>query len=73
MYHFLRENKIMVNLHYIPIYRQPYFKKLGFEKGYCFEAEEYFKEAISLPIYSTLKEDDQDFVIEKIKECLKNK
>ena len=32
MYNFLRENMILVNLHYIPIYRQPYFKKLGFKK-----------------------------------------
>ena len=73
MYGFLRENMIMVNLHYIPIYRQPYFKKLGFKKGYCIESEAHFKEVISLPIYSTLNEDEQFYVIEKIKECLKNK
>ena len=72
MYHFLRENKIMVNLHYIPIYRQPYFKKLGFRKGYCFEAEKYFKEVISLPIYSTLNQEEQNYVIQQVKNCLNN-
>ena len=72
MYHFLRENKIMVNLHYIPIYRQPFFKKLGFRKGYCIEAEKYFKEVISLPIYSTLNEVEQNYVIQQVKNCLNN-
>ena len=70
MYKFLRENDILVNLHYIPIYRQPYFKELGFKKGYCIEAEKHFKEVISLPIYSNLNQGQQDFVIKKIKKCL---
>jgi len=71
MYYFLRDNAIGVNIHYIPIYRQPFFKKLGFKDGYCSESEKHFKEVISLPIYSTLSEKDQEFVIEKIKHFLK--
>ena len=71
MYRFLRENQIGVNLHYIPIYRQPYFKSLGFNKGYCNEAELHFKEVISIPIFQNLKELEQEYVIEKITKCLK--
>ena len=71
MYSLLRENQIGVNLHYIPIYRQPYFKSLGFHKGYCNQAELHFKEVISLPIFQNLKEIQQEYVIEKIKKCLK--
>lgn len=71
MYFLLRENQIGVNLHYIPIYRQPYFKSLGFHKGYCNQAELHFKEVISLPIFQNLKEIQQEYIIEKITKCLK--
>ena len=71
MYCLLRENQIGVNLHYIPIYRQPYFKSLGFHKGYCNQAELHFKEEISLPIFQNLKEIQQEYIIEKITKCLK--
>jgi dTDP-4-amino-4,6-dideoxygalactose transaminase len=57
---------IMVNLHYIPVYRQPYYEKMGFKKGYCPEAEQYHAEAISIPIFSGLKESQQDTVLELI-------
>ena len=55
---------IGVNLHYIPVYRQPYFERLGFVAGYCENAESYFKEAVSLPIYPHLTRSQQDLVIE---------
>ena len=71
MYSLLRENQIGVNLHYIPIYRQPYFKSLGFHKGYCKQAELHFKEVISLPIFQNLKEIQQEYIIEKITKFLK--
>ena len=61
------DNNIFVNLHYIPVYRQPFYKKMGFEKGYCENAEKYFKSAISIPMFSALKEDSQDKVIQVIK------
>lgn len=63
----LQEANIMVNLHYIPVYRQPYYQQLGFIKGYCPEAELYFKEAVTLPLFPSLKDDDQDFIIKKLK------
>ena len=50
----MREAGIGVNLHYMPVYLQPYYINLGFYKGYCPESEKYYAQAISLPIYPTL-------------------
>ena len=54
---------INVNLHYIPVYRQPFYQDMGFKAGYCEEAEQYHKEALSIPIYPTLTDVDQKTVI----------
>lgn len=54
---------IGVNLHYIPVYRQPYYAAMGFDAGYCPESELYHKETISLPMFSTLSDAAQDTVI----------
>ena len=67
VYEYLLEANIIVNIHYIPVYRHPYYENLGFKKGYCPEAELYFKEAISLPIFPSLKDEDQKYIIEKLK------
>ncbi len=61
---------IQANLHYIPVYRQPYFEKMGFVKGYCPEAEQYYKEAISLPMYPGLTEAQQDHIVYTLKQIL---
>jgi UDP-4-amino-4,6-dideoxy-N-acetyl-beta-L-altrosamine transaminase len=66
----LRSSGILVNLHYIPIYKHPYYKKMGFEDKNFPEAESYYSEAISLPIYSGLSESQQDQVIDCFKNCL---
>jgi dTDP-4-amino-4,6-dideoxygalactose transaminase len=50
----LRLQGIGVNVHYLPIYRHPYYQKLGFTKGYCVNAENYYERAISLPMYANL-------------------
>jgi UDP-4-amino-4,6-dideoxy-N-acetyl-beta-L-altrosamine transaminase len=62
---------IAVNMHYIPVYRQPYYETLGFKAGYCPEAEWYHKEAISLPIYPGLSDKQQEKIINNISEALK--
>jgi dTDP-4-amino-4,6-dideoxygalactose transaminase len=62
----LRAAGIGVNLHYIPVHLQPYYEKLGFNAGYCPEAEQYYAEAISLPMYPDLTEAQQDTVIEEL-------
>lgn len=66
----LRLAGIGVNLHYIPVYIQPYYRRLGFKAGCCPEAERYYREAISIPMYHGLKEDDQAYVISAIRQVL---
>ena len=60
----------MVNLHYIPIHLQPYYIDLGFQKGDFPNSEKYYEEAISLPIYYQLSEENQSFVIQNIKKLV---
>ena len=67
----LRKMQIYVNIHYIPIHLQPYYKKLGFSYGDFPNAEEYYQEALSLPIYTTLKDEEQNYIIESIKKLTK--
>lgn len=59
----LREAGIGVNVHYIPVHRQPYYEALGFHAGQFPNAERYYAGAISLPMFPTLTETDQDTVI----------
>ena len=66
----LRALGIGVNLHYIPLYFQPYYENLGFKAGYCIDAEQYYAEAISLPMYPTLSNADQDKVIHDLHKVL---
>ncbi len=67
----LRKQGIGVNLHYIPVHSQPYFQRMGFKSGDFPQAERYYAEAISLPMYPTMKESEQDKVIKALeKACL---
>lgn len=59
----LREQGIGVNLHYIPVHTQPYYQRMGFQAGDFPEAERYYREAISLPMFQTMTEQQQDEVI----------
>jgi UDP-4-amino-4,6-dideoxy-N-acetyl-beta-L-altrosamine transaminase len=61
---------IGVNLHYIPIYRQPFYARLGFEPGYCPVAEEFYKSTLSIPIYPSLTEIQQFSVLTALTEVL---
>lgn len=61
---------IRVNLHYIPVYLQPYFRRLGFRPGYCPEAEAYFKTALSIPVYPGLTAAQQDRVVDSLRQTL---
>lgn len=66
----LRERGIGVNLHYIPIYRQPYYARLDFDPADFPEAERYYAEAITLPLYPALSDDGQDEVIRAVKDVI---
>ena len=63
----LREEGLGVNVHYIPVYYHPYYKKIGYNKGLCEEAEKFYERIITLPLYPAMSDDDVNFVIEKIK------
>ncbi len=62
----LRAAGIGVNLHYIPVYLQPYYRKLGFAPGLCPNAEAYYAEAISIPMFPTITEEQQQTVIAEV-------
>ena len=64
MFNRLRNNGIGVNLHYIPIYRQPYYAKIGYQPADYPESEKYYAEAISLPIFPGLTALQQEEVVE---------
>lgn len=66
----LREAGIGVNLHYIPVHTQPYYQAMGFKKGDFPEAERYYEEAISLPMFSTMTEQQQDEVVRILSKVL---
>ena len=66
----LRDKGIGVNVHYIPVYSQPYYRSHGFEEVCCPETEEIYKHLISLPIYYGLTDQEQDYVIEQVKHCM---
>jgi len=66
----LRERGIGVNLHYIPVHTQPYYQRMGFGVGDFPEAERYYAEAISLPMFQTMTEAQQDEVVAAVREAL---
>ena len=70
VFDFLRSKGVGVNVHYIPIHLQPFYADKGFRAGQCPVAEAYYERAISIPMYSSLTEKDQDRVIALLKEIL---
>jgi UDP-4-amino-4,6-dideoxy-N-acetyl-beta-L-altrosamine transaminase len=63
----LRASGLGVNLHYIPVYRQPYYARLGFDTADFPEAERYYSDAISIPMYAGLTDDQQLEVVRRLK------
>lgn len=66
----LRELGIGVNLHYIPVHTQPYYQQMGFKVGDYPEAERYYAEAISLPMFQTMTDEQQDEVNVALRQAL---
>lgn len=66
----LRERGIGVNVHYIPVYRQPYYQRLGFRAGHCPRAEAYYQRCVSLPMFPDLTDEDQATVVRTLKESM---
>ncbi|MAH02908.1 MAG: UDP-4-amino-4,6-dideoxy-N-acetyl-beta-L-altrosamine transaminase [Candidatus Pelagibacter sp.] len=70
---YLLKKKIMTNLHYIPIYKHPFYRYLGFKNYKLKNTEKYYKEALTLPLYYSLSIKEQKRVIKTLREALKLK
>ncbi len=68
----LRSRNIGVNLHYIPVYKQPYYQALGYADQQCPQAENYYKTAISLPLFPRMTDSDMEDVIREVYEVARN-
>lgn len=68
LYNHLKKNNIYAQIHYIPCHLMPYYKQFGWKKGDMPHAERYYEQCISLPVYPTLTDDEQNFVIQTILE-----
>lgn len=66
----LRRRGIGVNLHYMPVHLQPYYRRLGFDRGQYPQAEAYAETALTLPLYPTLTESQQDIVVAALEAAL---
>lgn len=70
VFEYMRSKEIMVNLHYIPVHTQPYYEAMGFKQGDFPEAERYYSEAISIPMYPTMTAAQQQEVVAVLREAL---
>lgn len=71
VFEYMREQGIGVNVHYIPVHTQPDYEAVGFQTGQYPEAEQYYQEAMTLPLYPTMSNDDQDQVVRTLQGALK--
>ncbi len=71
VYDELRKNSIYAQIHYAPVHTMPYYQSLGNKKGDFPQAENYYEQCLSLPMYPTLTEEEQDYVIKSILEIAK--
>ncbi len=65
-----KEKNIGIQLHYIPINKQPYYKNLGYANEKTTVMDKYYDECFSLPMYPALKDDEQDYVIQTLLEII---
>lgn len=66
LYNYLRTQHIFAQIHYIPCHLMPYYRELGWKEGDRPYAEQYYKHCISLPMYPTLSEEEQQYVINRV-------
>jgi hypothetical protein len=72
LYNHLRSKNIFAQVHYIPVHMMPYYQSLGYQKGSMPVAEAYYSKCLSLPMYPTLTNEEQQFVIETIQQFLQS-
>ena len=73
LYNHLRARNIFAQVHYIPVHTLPYYQSLGWLRGQFPKAEQYYEQCLSLPMYPSLKETEQLYVIEQIKQFYRGK
>ena len=66
LYDFLRTQNIFAQIHYIPVHKLPYYKSIGYNTAELINSEEYYSKCISLPMYPSLTNQEQNYVIEKV-------
>jgi UDP-4-amino-4,6-dideoxy-N-acetyl-beta-L-altrosamine transaminase len=66
LYNYLRENSVYAQIHYIPLHLMPYYRDRGWKEGDRVHSEEYYKQCLSLPIFPSLTNDEQQHVIRLI-------
>jgi UDP-4-amino-4,6-dideoxy-N-acetyl-beta-L-altrosamine transaminase len=66
LYDYLRANNVFAQVHYIPVHLMPYYKNLGWKKGDMPHAEEYYEHCLSIPMYPTLTDEEQTYIIDLI-------
>lgn len=67
----MRELNIGVHVHYIPVYWHPYYQKLGYSKGLCPIAENWYEHALTLPIHPSLSDDEVFYIIKTLESLIK--
>lgn len=70
LYDELRKHKIYAQIHYIPVHTLPYYKEIGYKGADLQNAENYYSKCISLPMYPTLTDEEQSYVIDKVLDFL---
>ena len=71
VFHSLRQKNIGVQLHYYPVHLQPFYKNLGFSKGYLPVAEKYARTAMTIPLFPEISKSKQYKIVRELKEVLK--
>ena len=64
----LRNSNIGVQVHYIPVYFHPYYRRLGYKKGMCKRAEDYYRRTMTLPVHPGMTDRDVHYVVKTLKE-----
>lgn len=66
----LKERRIGVNVHYIPVYYHPFYRKLGYKKGLCPNDEDFYERIITLPLFPKMEKEDILYVISNVKDVI---
>ncbi len=70
LYDHLRKHQIYTQVHYIPVHYQPYYQQLGWKAGDFPHTEKWYQHCLSLPMYPTLSDSEQQYVIDRVLECV---